>query len=245
MLHLDIVFLRKRSYLYFFFSFQKRSEGVACYIFTLHFLTEGKPSKEHVVPLWNQTHLKFHIPNFSSSQFSHPAVSHHKFTDLVDSCQRWVSLWVKHCSEKEIRKSTLSCSNIHCFLASPTRQPPLFSLANFWAVPAAFVTTQVKVDLRSSDMTFFNSRLLWRIAPSANVDLKQTDKHYRSAAGCYFVLLTNSILKSGGKKKSLYLQLGLVTALNNNNNNNNTHSSDSTILPLLGVSSGKEPLTSQ
>ncbi|KAA8587092.1 hypothetical protein FQN60_000928, partial [Etheostoma spectabile] len=44
----------------------------------------------------------------------------------------------------------------------------------FWVIPAAFVTTQVKDDFRSSDVTLFNSKLLCRIAPSSKVDLKQT-----------------------------------------------------------------------
>lgn len=44
----------------------------------------------------------------------------------------------------------------------------------FWTVPAGFVTTQVKVDLKSSDVTVFNSKLLCRIAPSSKVDLKQS-----------------------------------------------------------------------
>lgn len=48
------------------------------------------------------------------------------------------------------------------------------NLMCFWATPTAFVTTHVKVDLRSSDVMFFNSKLLWRIAPSSRVDLMKT-----------------------------------------------------------------------
>lgn len=50
-------------------------------------------------------------------------------------------------------------------------------------VPAAFVTTQVKMDFRSSKVTVLNSKLLCRIAPFCKVDLKQT---FSSAAGCFF-----------------------------------------------------------
>lgn len=42
----------------------------------------------------------------------------------------------------------------------------------FRTFPAAFFTTQVKVDVRSSDVMFFNHRLLWRMAPSSKPDLK-------------------------------------------------------------------------
>lgn len=42
----------------------------------------------------------------------------------------------------------------------------------FWAFPTAFFTTQVKVDVRSSEVMFFNHKLLWRMAPSSKPDLK-------------------------------------------------------------------------
>lgn len=45
----------------------------------------------------------------------------------------------------------------------------------FWAFPTAFFTTQVKVDVRSSEVMFFNHKLLWRMAPSSKPDLK--NKH--------------------------------------------------------------------
>lgn len=51
-------------------------------------------------------------------------------------------------------------------------------------VPAAFVTTQVKMDFRSSKVTVFNSKLLCRIAPFSKVDLKQT---FSSAAGFFSI----------------------------------------------------------
>lgn len=47
----------------------------------------------------------------------------------------------------------------------------------FWSIPEALATTQVKVDLKSSDVTFFNSKLLCRIAPSSKVDLKWSLQH--------------------------------------------------------------------
>lgn len=114
------------------------------------------------------------------------------FTDNVDSCQIWVRLHVKHGSEN----SSLCCSNIQCFLFFPTLQSLLVAVnvVCLWAVPTAFVTTQVKVDLRSSDVTFFNSKLLCRIAPSSKDDLKQRESLQLSSrldSGCtishYFI----------------------------------------------------------
>lgn len=76
-------------------------------------------------------------------------------------------------------------SDIQCFLFFPALQLLLTVAANmmfFRVIPAAFVTTQVKEDLKSSDVTFFNSKLLCRIAPSSKVDLKQ---HNSSVIGWF------------------------------------------------------------
>lgn len=49
-------------------------------------------------------------------------------------------------------------------------------------IPAALATTQVKVDLKSSDVMFFNSKLLCKNAPSSIVALQQT---FSSATACF------------------------------------------------------------
>lgn len=54
-------------------------------------------------------------------------------------------------------------------------------VVRFWTFPAAFFTTQVKVDVRSSVVIFFNHKLLWRMAPSSKPVLQTKNIHFSLA----------------------------------------------------------------
>lgn len=130
------------------------------------------------------------------------------------------------------KTSFISAYNCNTLSSSSKRSPlvsnllqclylsfPRLKVVIFLVVPAAFVTIQVKVDLRSSILTGFNSNLLRRTVPFFRVLLKQSSSS--AAAPC----------------SPLFSQTHL--------NSRDTHSSSSWILPLLGVSSGNWPSTSQ